>query len=638
MAQESQNAASDGVFREMVERSARSVLGELGVEGLLAGVVREAAALVHADHAFINIADEQAETMTVRYGIGDLRPYNGQVFARGEGLTGLVWRTGRGAFINDYASWDGRLDAAVASGVTAMLAVPLRRDQSFLGALALVHKNAERAFSENDLQVLSSFADLASIALVNARLHTALERSRQRYRSVVQDQTEMISRFLPDGTLTFVNDACARAFGTTPEAMVGRPIYQYIPPDEHERTRRELADLTPAAPFRDNELRQRMPDGSVAWHQWRDRGLFDADGRLIEIQTVGRDITEQKDAEQQLARSEARYRTLFAATPSGLLVEDADGVIVEVNDEVCRMLRHDRAALIGRHVGSLTTSSDEFVDGNIRRVLSGETLRHEVTNRDSSGSERILELLETRIDLPGGEPGILVVSQDVTERRQATEALHQSERRARRLARRTENLLSELDHRVKNNLVGLMALVSMYAASKSSARELADALVGKLHAMRAAHDRLSRDHWRSADLASLVSQLIGIAPEESIRARVAIAGPRVEVPAPQAGPLAMVFQELITNACKHGALASAEGTVALSWRIEPNGRLVIDWIESLPAAAGPVRRGRGQGLSLIEGLVKSDLQGASRFAFEPTGLRCRIESPLGVGPTPADPS
>lgn len=615
-------AARRDPFRDVVRRAARSVVGQLDVDQLLQQIVDEAAALLNVDHGFINVIDRASQLMQVGYARGVFQEIAGMRVQRDRGITGRVWREDRGMIVNDYGTWTDRVRTGVP--VEAMIAVPLRHEREIHGVLALGENRPGYRFTPGQLDLLSGFAELASIALVNAQLHAELERSRQRYRSVVHDQTEMVARFEPDGTITFANDACASAFDCRPERMVGRSIYELIGPADLEGTRRELAALTPEQPLRQCELQVAGVNGATRWQAWIDRGLFDDRGRLVEVQSVGRDITEQKRAAEALAGSEARYRTLFNATPSGLLVEDRRGTIVDVNDAVCRMLGYRRDELVGRHVSELTDVDRPIVERNISRVLDGDTLRHEVMNLGRGGTRRYMELLETRFDLPGGEPGILVVSQDVTERKQSTEALKQSERRARRLADRLETLLNELDHRVKNNLVGLMTLVSIYARSKTDVAALAEALTGKLRAMHAVHDRLSRHQWRSVDLRELLGELIDCGPDAPADGRVTCDGPAVQVPASQAGPLAMVMQELLTNALKHGALAGSHGRVAVVWQFDPvDARLKIDWRET---GADPfaVRQGQGQGLQLIEGLVEADLRGRCRFDFTDTGLRCQI--------------
>jgi len=130
-----------------------------------------------------------------------------------------------------------------------------------------------------------------------------LRESEARYRAVVEDQTELICRFSPDGTLTFVNQAYCRYSDKSPEQLVGRSFVTLVPAEDRAAVERHLAQLrqlTPKNPAMEMEHRVVLPDGETRWHQWIDRAIFDGCGELVECQSVGRDVTDRKRAEGQL--------------------------------------------------------------------------------------------------------------------------------------------------------------------------------------------------------------------------------------------------------------------------------------------------------------------------------------------------
>ncbi|MEO8394436.1 MAG: PAS domain S-box protein, partial [Chloroflexota bacterium] len=131
------------------------------------------------------------------------------------------------------------------------------------------------------------------------RAEQQLRESEARYRAIVEDQSELICRFTPDFILTFVNDAYCRHFDKPREALIGTPFMPTIYEEDQLIIANILRSLTAENPVMTSENRGYMPDGSVRWHQWRDHAIIDENGKIIEYQSVGKDITEVKELEKQ---------------------------------------------------------------------------------------------------------------------------------------------------------------------------------------------------------------------------------------------------------------------------------------------------------------------------------------------------
>lgn len=144
------------------------------------------------------------------------------------------------------------------------------------------------------------------------RAEEALQLSQDRYRAIVEDQTELVCRFQLDGTLTFVNEAYCRYFGKPREELLHRSFLDLVPPGDWPAIRHYLTTLGPNNPTSTYEHRVVAPDGRLRWQRWTDRAIWNEAGEVIELQSVGVDVTDVREAEarvrQEAARSEALVR------------------------------------------------------------------------------------------------------------------------------------------------------------------------------------------------------------------------------------------------------------------------------------------------------------------------------------------
>jgi PAS domain S-box-containing protein len=149
------------------------------------------------------------------------------------------------------------------------------------------------------------------LAVEKRHVEKALKESEERYRNVVEDQTEFICRFKPDGTYNFVNDAFCRYFGVQKEEIIGQRFVPKIPKEDSGLVRSHFTSLTKNNPTGIIEHRLILPDESVRWHRWSDRAIFDEYGVLVEYQSVGHDITYRKTAELDLTEKNDELRAAY---------------------------------------------------------------------------------------------------------------------------------------------------------------------------------------------------------------------------------------------------------------------------------------------------------------------------------------
>jgi diguanylate cyclase (GGDEF)-like protein/PAS domain S-box-containing protein len=148
------------------------------------------------------------------------------------------------------------------------------------------------------------------------RAETALRESEARYRLMAENSTDLIARTTPDGIFVYASDAIRNLLGFEPAEVIGTPIRNVIHPED----RPALRDIVPDANGRTFSYRAVRRDGSVVWFESTSRALFDADGKVTEIVSVSRDISERRQAEEQIEYQ--AYHDALTGLPNRLLFRD----------------------------------------------------------------------------------------------------------------------------------------------------------------------------------------------------------------------------------------------------------------------------------------------------------------------------
>ncbi|MCC5878129.1 MAG: PAS domain S-box protein [Candidatus Sumerlaeia bacterium] len=231
----------------------------------------------------------------------------------------------------------------------------------------------------------------------------ALLEAEKRYRAVVDVQTELICRTRRTGKITFVNMAFARFWCTTPEELIGRNLLDLLPEDKQEQARNYLSSFSPQH-TRKTELTE-VPEksGAKRWIRWSSNAIYDEIGNLLEIQSVGRDVTEQKLAREETLRSEARLRQILELLPAFVMLVGPDYSIRYTNsrfrdvfgdpgDQPCHKVLHGSDTpcpdcRITRALDSGESSQCELTTPDGRSWLV-----HDVLYKDPEGDSMVVEI------------------------------------------------------------------------------------------------------------------------------------------------------------------------------------------------------------------------------------------------------
>ncbi|HEX5508689.1 MAG TPA: response regulator [Pseudolabrys sp.] len=324
----------------------------------------------------------------------------------------------------------------------------------------------------------------------------------------------------------------------------------------------------------------------------------------------------RRDAERALRQRTAQFEILLNQAPIGVYLVDADFRLREVNP-VARPVFGDIPDLIGRdfdeviHVLWEKDYADELVRIFRHTLETGEP--YATPERAGYRIDRsVTEYYEWRLDrivLPDGRFGVVCYFRDIAADVQA---------------RRTQKLLTdELNHRVKNTLASVQAIVQQTLRTTKNPDDFASSFAGRIQSMSRVHSLLTAGAWKGADLRDIIRDQLLQGPVDETR--LTAWGPSVHLEPQMAQHIALMLHELGTNSGKYGALSAARGWVTIGWTIDGT-TLRLKWNErGGPPVSAPVRRGFGT--TLIEQSSRAE-GGGARMSIEADGIVWDITIPL----------
>jgi PAS domain S-box-containing protein len=166
--------------------------------------------------------------------------------------------------------------------------------------------------------------------------------SETRYRAIVQDLTYVICRWRPEGEITFINELFSLFIGIPCNKVKGESIFSSIVPEDIPLVREKIAHLTAGQPTSSLEIRLIDHEGVSRWYQWNIRGIYDANGALVECQSVGRDINNEREQAQKIRESEERFRMITDNSPFPISIIDGSGNCLYVNNAFSQLFGYAR--------------------------------------------------------------------------------------------------------------------------------------------------------------------------------------------------------------------------------------------------------------------------------------------------------
>ncbi len=289
-----------------------------------------------------------------------------------------------------------------------------------------------------------------------------LRESEEKYRGLVDDTPALICNFLPDGEITFVNNAYCTYFNKTHEELVGSIFLSLIPKADQKTVMDNIHSLTKDSPAQSHEHLVKAPNGEIRWHHWVNRGLFDAKGKVTSYQSIGNDITELKKAEDNYGRLFTEMLDGFAlheiiCNPEGIPV---DYRFLAVNPAFEQMTGLKAFDILHKTVLEVLPMTEaHWIETYGKVALSGEPIFFE------NYSISLDKHFEVKAFQPA--PGqFACIFADITHQKQATQAIRENEERYRNLFEMDSDALALIDIETGSLQEVNQAFSTLYGYSK----------------------------------------------------------------------------------------------------------------------------------------------------------------------------
>lgn len=292
-------------------------------------------------------------------------------------------------------------------------------------ALQKAHDKLEIRVRERTVELLSANQRLRQEILERQQVELQLMLSEARYRAIIENQSELILRALPDGTLTFVNEAYCNYFSKTADELMGQSMVALVYEEDQAEVLDKLSLLSPDYLEDSVTLRVIRADGEICWQEWNCRAIL-KDQMPIEVQAVGRDINEKVLAREALQRSEDNFRKMAEFAPA-LIYVYRDGHLLYVNSKFEEVTNLSREQLINMDPFELIdVDYQELIMKSASARQKGEKITpYEFSYTNKTGQQQWGYLYADTFEYEGS-PAIVGIIFDITERKRLEEYLLQT--------------------------------------------------------------------------------------------------------------------------------------------------------------------------------------------------------------------
>lgn len=325
-------------YQAALHETTLGIINRLELLPLFESILAKAESLAETEHGYIDLLNPETQTLTQIVGHGVFATLDGVLVGPGQGVGSQVLVSKTAQVVENYQTWPNRIPAYTTAGFKSIAAVPLSIDEKIVGIVGLAHTDPERKFSQTQMEILNQFAELAALAMENARLYQAAQdelAEHKRTQQALSRSEENLHHALDaanmgiwdwdllTGNLKWSENVYT-IFGATPQNFTGtlESYLSFVLPGDRQRLKNQLDhSLTHKGLFFSSEHRINTPAGQLRWIEAKGLPRLDESGEVRQLTGTLTDITKRKEAEDALQKANQKLKadTLMLERRSTLL-------------------------------------------------------------------------------------------------------------------------------------------------------------------------------------------------------------------------------------------------------------------------------------------------------------------------------
>lgn len=485
------------------------------------------------------------------------------------------------------------------------------------GEIRNIRVNAKVVGSDQKKFVQAVWTDISSYKQLEQALRAKqenLEHTQRQMEYVLRTSPAAIYSLVTSGNdiapfkISFISDAINAITGFEPAAWCNNEAFwiERIHPDDLAGVLVNDKELMKTANV-SQQYRIQRNDGSYCWVHDQRRLFRDDLGNIVGVIGACIDITDRKQAEEDLIKSLQFNRAILHIAMDGFLVVNQKGLVVDVNPAFCQLTGYNLDEIINKMSAEAFSAVEtpEEIAGRIERIIARGSDHFQISVRHKCGE--VIDVDVCANYLPADDDRIFAFVRDITEQRK-------SERdRFAQMEQQRETVVREVHHRIKNNLQGVIGLLDLYSQDHPDAKEVVSDIIGKIKSVAVVFGLQGQHGADDICLCEITSEIC----KGAERLTGTVVAPQVEwlrrypiqVDKNKAVPIALIINELVINALKHGRkTASGEPVLVKVGGDEESAAVTVqNECDAIPSGFDFARgRGIGTGLTLVKSLLPSE--------------------------------